>query len=151
MGLKKELNDKRNELNATTLKLQDLQTSHDLLRGEKNQLDERVSALEPLASEVKVLKEKSDLLERNKEDFDINLELAVGKKETIIDDLRKCLESAYEEISLLENSNKEEVVKRRFNQMQELQAQISDLQRIVQEKDRSLEESEASRNELSRI
>merc|ERR1712026_4798 len=45
LELKKELNDKRNELNATALKLRDLQTSHDHLRGEKNQLDERVSAL----------------------------------------------------------------------------------------------------------
>ena len=151
LELKKELNDKRNELNATALKLQDLQTSHDHLRGEKNQLDERVSALEPLASEVKVLKEKSELLERNKEDFDINLELAVAKKETIIVDLKQCLESAYEEISLLENSNKEEVVKRRFNQLQNLQEQISNLQKTVQEKNAALEESENSKNEFARI
>ena len=150
LELKKDLNDKRHELNVLTLKHQELQVSHEVLMEKDKVLEAKVETLEPLATEVKHLKEKSENLERNEQDFEMRLELSVSKKETVIDDLKKCLESAYDEITLLESGNKEDI-KKRFQKIADLQDQLSSLQQTVNDNEAFLSEAQKSKQEVENL
>ena len=134
LELKKDLNEKRQEASSLSLRLQELQASFDTCSVNEKKLSERVTLLEPLTNELKILKEEKELLERNQHDFDMQLELSLDKKEKIIEDLKKCLESSYDEIAILENGSKEEI-KTRYKKYEGLQTKIAELENLVKAKD----------------
>ena len=150
LELKKQIHEKNIESNSLHSKLQELQLSFEKVSSNEKLLASKVQELEPLASEVKHLKEKSDLLEMNKQDFDMQMELALAKKEGIIEDLRKCIESSYEEIALLENGNKEDI-RTRYNKLEQLQNQVSDLQSSLKDKEKFATEAANVKEELEHL
>ena len=150
LELTKELNDKRQELNVLLSKHHELQSSHEMLLEKDKSLEAKVIVLEPLVTEVKTLKEKSEILVRNEQDFEIRLKLAVNKKDSVIEDLKKCLDSVYDEISLLESGNKEDI-KKRFQKMSDLQEQVTSLQQALKDNEASLSEAQIENKEDEKL
>ena len=150
LELKKDLHDKKLEAQDLQSRLHDVEVKYEASSTNEKMLSSKVSQLEPLPTEMSNLKEELDLLKKNKEDFDMHLELSLDKKDRIIEDLKKCLESSYDEISLLENGNKGDV-KNRYKKMEQLQSQVSELQaslRVQQDASSSLDQLQEENKDL---
>merc|ERR1719206_465465 len=80
-------------------------------------------------------------------DFDMRLELEIQKKDVAITDLRKYLDSAYEEIATAENGNKVDV-RNRFEKIQELESQVLKLDCENKKQEKLVEELEAENDGL---
>ena len=81
---------------------------------------------------MKKLMEKCTNLEGHKQDFDMKLELSLDRKQKEISQLRSALECAYSEISTLEKCDPSSV-KARVNKIVDLENQVEQLQKQLQE------------------
>ena len=150
LDMRKDLEEKKKENVTLSSRLQEAEDSLGKETETRQMLTLKVNQLEPLLSEVKVLREKSDLLERNKEDFDMEMELALKKKETIISDLKAFLESAYEEIASNESSSKDEV-KKRYAKKEDLQKETDNLKEELKAKEDLLAEQKKVIEDLTKL
>jgi len=147
LDLRKELSESKQNGTKLHSEVQDLRTKLEEVVQKESEKATKLDELSPLVQEVKELRQKNVDLENHKKDFDMKLELEVDKKETSIKDLRKYLESAYEEIATLESGNKVDV-RERFEKTRELEAKFVKIEVDMKTKERLLEELEAENEGL---
>ena len=132
------------------LVVDDFKENLEVVTAKEEKSSSRLVEVEPLVDEVKELREKTLDLEKNKMDFEMQLELALEKKEVTIVDLRKYLESAFEEIATLENGDKVDV-KSRFEKMKELSNKVNELELEIRNKNTFVEEAESMKDEFDNL
>ena len=147
LDLQKELSESKQNRAKLNLEVQDLTTKLEDTVQKESEKATKLDELSPLVQEVQELRQKNVDLENHKKDFDMKLELEVDKKETSLKDLRKYLESAYEEIAALESGNKVDV-RERFEKTRELEAKFVKIECDMKTKEKLLEELEAENEGL---
>ena len=150
LQLGKQLAETRQECNQLKLVVDDFKENLEVVTAKEEKSSSRLVEVEPLVDEVKELREKTLDLEKNKMDFEMQLELALEKKEVTIVDLRKYLESAFEEIATLENGDKVDV-KSRFEKMKELSNKVNELELEIRNKNTFVEEAESMKDEFDNL
>ena len=96
---------------------------------------------------LKKLMEKCTNLEGQKQDFDMKLELSLDRKQKEISQLRSALECAYSEISTLEKCDPSSV-KARVNKTVELEKQVEQLQKQLEEQQQLVAATAEQQNNL---
>ena len=147
LQLGKSLSESKQECNHLKLVVEDLRKNLTDVTETEEKGSIRLIELEPLVEEVKQLREKTHELENHKMDFEMQLELAVQKKETTIVDLRKYLDSAFEEIATLESGSKVDV-RSRFEKIKEVNQKVQELEVENKRKDKLVEEAEVMKDEF---
>ena len=132
------------------LVVDDFKQNLEVVTAKEEKSSSRLVEVEPFVDEVKKLREKTLDLEKNKMDFEMQLELALEKKEVTIVDLRKYLESSFEEIATLENGDKVDV-KSRFEKMKELSNKVNELELEIRNKNTLVEEAESMKDEFDNL
>ena len=150
LQLGKKLAESRQECNQLNLIVSDLKENLDIVTIKEEKSSKRLVEIEPFVDEVKELKEKTLDLEKNKMDFEMQLELAMEKKEMTIVDLRKYLESAYEEVATLESGNKGDV-KSRFEKIRALSDKVNELESELVTKNNFVQEAESMKEEFDNL
>merc|ERR1712142_1297362 len=147
LDLNKELSERKQECGELRVMHEETMKKMNILAMKDKENAGLSEQLSVLLKEIKELKDKNFELENNKTDFDMRFELEMEKKEVIITDLRKYLDSAYEEIATAESCEKSFVTER-IRKTKELKEHVDKLEIENTRSGKLMEELEAENDSL---